>query len=206
MVIYGNTAEDLGQFNIEVDLDSSLTDTVSAVEGNLEDLPPAFHSNMLTIKELVSSLKIFSHSLVELDAPPILRKFLLLVYKILGSQNSAVAADKVISSLLSVNSTYGAPCSSLRTIDSEQLEINGLISCRGAMHALTEAEKELLDLYKRLHIQSGDPSEFSGECLFLEFEEGVPTSKELMDTLHQHFDFCSSEYVGYRHLSPVSGI
>ncbi|KAL8527003.1 hypothetical protein ACS0TY_016029 [Phlomoides rotata] len=202
MVIYGNTAEDLGQFNIEVDLDSSLTDTVSAVEGNLEDLPPAFHSNMLTIKELVSTLKIFSHALIELDVPLELKRFLLLVYKTLGSQNSAAAADKVISSLLSVNSTYGAPCSSRRTINSKQLEINGLISCRDANEAITGAERELLDLYERFQIQSGDPSaESSGECFFLDFEEGVPTSKELMDTLHQHFDFCSSENVGYQHLS-----
>ncbi|KAI3473382.1 hypothetical protein Pfo_030672 [Paulownia fortunei] len=75
MVIYGNTAEDLGQFNIEVDLDTSLTDTVTAVEGNLEDLPPAFHPTMLTIRELVSPLKILSQAVVVLDIPLELRNF-----------------------------------------------------------------------------------------------------------------------------------
>lgn len=208
MVIYGNTAEDLGQFNIEVDLDSSLTDSVCAVEGNLEDLPPAFHPTMLTIKELVSPLKILSQAVVISDVPLELRKFLLLVFKILDSQNLGVAADKVISSLLSVTSTYGIPCSSHKTIDPKQLGIDGLISGGDANHSLSEAEKELLDLYKRFQNQSGDPSaESSGECLFLESEEGVPTSKELMDTLHRHFDFCSSAgNVGYQQLSQVGGI
>ncbi|KAI3472074.1 hypothetical protein Pfo_029110 [Paulownia fortunei] len=63
--------------------------------------------------------------------------------------------------------------------------------------------KELLDLYKRLQNQSEDPSaDSSAESLVLEFEAGVPTSKELLETLHQHFDFCSSAgNVGYLHLS-----
>ncbi|KAI3471763.1 hypothetical protein Pfo_028416 [Paulownia fortunei] len=203
MVIYGNTAEDLGQFNIEVDLDTSLTDTVTAVEGNLEDLPPAFHPTMLTIRELVSPLKILSQAVVVLDIPLELRKFLLLVFKSLDSQNLGVAADKVISSLLSVTSTYGTPCSSHKTIDPKQLGIDRLISGGDADHTVTEALKELLDLYKRLQNQSEDPSaDSSAESLVLEFEAGVPTSKELLETLHQHFDFCSSAgNVGYLHLS-----
>jgi len=206
MVIYGNTAEDLGQFNIEVDLDSSLTDTVSAVEGNLEDLPPAFHSNMLTIKELVSTMKIFSQALFELDVPLELRKYIKLVLKILDAQIPA-AADKSISSLVSVISNYVAPCLS-RGIKSKLWEINGLINGGGANQAFTEAEKELLDLYKRHQNQSWYPSaESSGECSFNEFEEGVPSSKELMDILHQHFDFhISADIVGYQHLSLVGGI
>ncbi|KAL6273237.1 hypothetical protein ACE6H2_023929 [Prunus campanulata] len=46
-VIYGNTAEDLGQFNIEFD-DSSITNLVSSAVGKLEDLPLALHSTYLT--------------------------------------------------------------------------------------------------------------------------------------------------------------
>ncbi|KAK6147265.1 hypothetical protein DH2020_018177 [Rehmannia glutinosa] len=180
MVIYGNTAEDLGQFSIEVDLDGSFTDTVSAVEGNLEDLPPAFHPTMLTIKEPVPPLKILSQAVVELDIPLELRKFLLLVFKSLDSQNLGEAADKP-----------------------KQLGSDRPVSGGDADHTVTEAGEELLDLYRRLQNQSGDPSaESSTESLFLESEAGAPTSKELMETLHQHFDFCSSAgNVGYLHLS-----
>ncbi|KAH6806170.1 hypothetical protein C2S51_031001 [Perilla frutescens var. frutescens] len=203
MVIYGNTAEDLGQFNIEVDLDSSLTDTVSAVEGNLEDLPPAFHSTMLTIEELVSPLKILSQAVVKSDIPLELRNFLLPVFKIFDSQNVDVTADTVISSLLSVTSTYRIACSSHKNLVPKQLGIDGLRSGGDTNQTLIEAENELLDLYKMLQNQSGDPSaESSGECLFPESEEDCPTSKELMDTLQCHFDFYSSNgNVGYQHLS-----
>lgn len=204
MVIYGNTAEDLGQFNIGVDLDSSLTDTVSAVEGNLEDLPPAFHSTMLTIEELVSPLKLLSQPVVKADISLELRKFLLLVFKILDSQNLGVAADEVISSLLSVASTYRIPCPSHKNIEPKQLGTDGLRSGVDTNQTLIEAEKELLDLYGGLQNQSGDSSaESFGESLFPESEEDCPTSKELMDTLQRHFDFYSiTSDVGYRHLSP----
>ncbi|KAK4414757.1 protein virilizer [Sesamum alatum] len=203
MVIYGNTAEDLGQFNIEVDLDNSLTVTVSAVEGKVEDLPPAFHPNTLTIKEIVSPLKILSQAVVILDLPLELRKYLLLVFKSLDSQNLGEAADKVISSLLSVISTCGGPCSSHNPIDPKQLGIDRLMSSGDGDDTLTEVEKELFDLYKRLQDQSGDPcGESSAESLFLESEAGIPTSKVLMDSLHQQFDFCNSTGdVGYPHLS-----
>ncbi|XP_057778024.1 protein virilizer homolog isoform X2 [Salvia miltiorrhiza] len=202
MVIYGNTAEDLGQFNIEVDLDSSLTDTVSTVEGNLQDLPPAFHSTMLTIEELVSPLKILSQAAVKSDIPLELRKFLLLVFKILDSENVGLAADNVISTLLSVTSTYRMTCSSHNNTEQTQLGFDGVRSGGDTYQTLIEAEKELLDLYKMIQNQSGEPSaEASGECMFLKSEE-VPTSKELMDTLHRHFDFYSSAHnVGYKHLS-----
>ncbi|KAL3642732.1 hypothetical protein CASFOL_013547 [Castilleja foliolosa] len=202
MVIYGNTAEDLGQFNIDVDLDGSLTDTVSAVEGDLEDLPPAFHPTMFTIKELVSPLKILSQAVVVLDIPLELRKFLLLVYKSLDSQNLREAADKVISSLLLVTPKYRTHCSSKKNVDPKQLGLDIVIS-GGDEHSFTEAGEELLDLYKRLHNESEDPSaESSAESLFLESEADVPTSKELMETLHQHFDFCSGAgNVGYVHFS-----
>ncbi|KAL0338696.1 UNVERIFIED_CONTAM: protein virilizer [Sesamum angustifolium] len=172
MVIYGNTAEDLGQFNIEVDLDNTLTDTVSGVEGKVEDLPPAFHPNTLTIKEIVSPLKILSQAVVMLDLP----------LDDLNLRN---------------------PCSPYNPIDPKQQGIDRLMSSGDADHALTEAGKELFDVYKRLQNQSGDQSgELSAESFFLESEAGIPTSKVLMDSLHQQFDFCNSTGdVGYPHLS-----
>lgn len=40
LVVYGNTAEDLGQCNIELDVDNSLANFVSTSLAKLEDLPP----------------------------------------------------------------------------------------------------------------------------------------------------------------------
>ncbi|KAL6575077.1 hypothetical protein OROMI_012362 [Orobanche minor] len=202
MVVYGNTAEDLGQFNIDVDLDNSLTDTTGAVEGNLEDLPPAFHPVMLTVKELVSPLRILSQTVVVLDIPLELRKFLQLVFKSLDCQNLGEAADTVISSFLLVTLNYSTHCLSQKNVDPKQLGIDRLIS-GGDDYTLTEAGNELLDLCKRLQNESGDHfAESLAESLFIESEAGIPTSKDLTETLHQHFDFCSGAgNVGYLHFS-----
>ncbi|KAL6507772.1 hypothetical protein OROGR_023967 [Orobanche gracilis] len=202
MVVYGNTAEDLGQFNIDVDLDNSLTDTTSAVEGNLEDLPPAFHPVMLTVKELVSPLRILSQAVVVLDIPLELRKFMLLLFKSLNCQNLGEAADTVISSFLLVTLNYRTHCLSHKNVDPKQLGIDRLIS-GGDDHTLTEAGNELLDLCKRLQNESGDHfAESLAESLFIESDAGIPTSKDLTETLHRHFDFCSGAgNVGYSHFS-----
>ncbi|XP_075509532.1 LOW QUALITY PROTEIN: protein virilizer homolog [Primulina tabacum] len=196
MVIYGNTAEDLGQFNIEVDIDSSLIDTVCAIEGNLEDLPPAFRSTKLTNKELLSPLNILNIAAVASDVPLELRLFLQLVLKILDSKNLGGAADKVFNSLLSVASSY-------QTIDLNQLRIDGSKHGGDTYHILADALKELLDVDKAFQNLSGNLStEYSAKSLFLESEAHVPSSKELLDTLQEHFYFCGSAgKVGYQHLS-----
>ncbi|XP_073157771.1 protein virilizer homolog isoform X2 [Henckelia pumila] len=196
MVIYGNTAEDLGQFNIEVDLDSSLIDTVCAIEGNLEDLPTAFRSTKLRNKELVSPLNILNRATVASDVPLELRQFLQLVLKILDSKNLGGAADKVLSSLLSAASSY-------QTINLNQLRIDGSKHGGDTHRILADAVKELFDVDKILQNPSGKFStESSGEILFYESEARVPTSAELLDTLQEHFDFCGSAgNVGYQHLS-----
>ncbi|CAA0831811.1 embryo defective 2016 [Striga hermonthica] len=202
MVIYGNTAEDLGQFNIDVDLDSSLTDTVSAVEGNLEDLPPAFHPNMSTIKELISPLKILSRPAAVLDIPSELRRFLVLVFKSLDSQNLGEAADKVISSLLLVASKYRTRGPSHEHVDPKQL-VPGTVISGLDDRTLIEAEEEVLGLYNKLQNESGELSaELSAESLFLDSKEDGVTSKELVEILHQHFDFSGGiGNVGYLHIS-----
>ncbi|KZV32655.1 hypothetical protein F511_36386 [Dorcoceras hygrometricum] len=196
MVIYGNTAEDLGQYNIEVDLDSSLIDTVCSIEGNLEDLPPAFRSTKLTNKELVSPLNLLNRAAVALDIPLELRQFLQLVLKILGSKNLGEAVDKALNSLLSVASSY-------QTIDLSRLRIDGSKHGGDTHHVLADAVKELLDIDKMLQNLSGNLfNESSAESLFLESEARMPTSKELLDTLEEHFDFCGSAgNVGFQHLS-----
>ncbi|XP_022842441.1 uncharacterized protein LOC111366041 isoform X1 [Olea europaea var. sylvestris] len=196
MVIYGNTAEDLGQFNIEVDLDSSLTDNVSAIEGKLEDLPPAFRPMKPTIEELVLPLKILSQTVIALDIPLEIKTCLHLAFKILGSLNLGAAADKVLSSLLSVASIYATPHLSYETINKKRLSVDILKSGGEAHHILTEARKELSDVFKSLRFHSG-----GSDSLCSEYE--VPTPKELVSTLYEHFDFCgNSGNVGYPELSP----
>ncbi|KAI3455234.1 hypothetical protein Pfo_011897 [Paulownia fortunei] len=84
-----------------------------------------------------------------------------------------------------------------------QLGIDRLISGEDADHMLTEVGKELSDVYVRLQSQSVDPSaESSAESMSLKSGTDVPTIKDLVDALHQHFDFCShAGNVGYPHIS-----
>ncbi|CAA3021769.1 Hypothetical predicted protein [Olea europaea subsp. europaea] len=195
MVIYGNTAEDLGQFNIEVDLDGTLTDNVSAIEGKLEDLPPAFRPMKPTIEELVFPLKILSQSVIALDIPLEIKKFLYLAFQTLESPNLGAVADKVLSSMLSVASIYATPYLSHETINQKKFGIDILKSNGEAHQVLTEARKELSDIFKGLRDQSE-----GSDSLCFEYE--VPTSKELVDTLYKHFDFCGNYgNFGYPQLS-----
>ncbi|KAI7728685.1 hypothetical protein M8C21_019056 [Ambrosia artemisiifolia] len=58
LVIYGNTGEDLGQFNIEVDLDSSLTNTMSF---KILEMPNAGYDALNTVvNSLVSAATMYS--------------------------------------------------------------------------------------------------------------------------------------------------
>ncbi|KAI8551277.1 hypothetical protein RHMOL_Rhmol06G0173100 [Rhododendron molle] len=93
LVIYGHTAEDLGQFNIEVDLDSTLANTVSCIEGKLEDLPPALHPINVTIEDLIFMPKALS---LEVPASDISVEAKPRTFKLLQLSNRGDVNDKVI--------------------------------------------------------------------------------------------------------------
>lgn len=106
LIVYGNTAEDLGQFNIGFDMDNSFANVVcSPSEGKLEDLPPALHSNKLLFVESMASLKFMSLPFTKFEVSPHLKQFLLLAVKIsqvpdMENQLSEIVGD-VVSAVLS---------------------------------------------------------------------------------------------------------
>ncbi|WOL04309.1 hypothetical protein Cni_G13030 [Canna indica] len=101
LIVYGNTAEDLGQFNIEFDLDSSLANVVcSPLEGKLEDLPPGLHSNKLFEESLVS-LKSKSFPVAKFEVPSELKQFVLLAVKTGQSPDIEDQLSEIVSSIVS---------------------------------------------------------------------------------------------------------
>lgn len=202
LVVYGNTAEDLGQFNIEFD-DSSLTDIASSVEGNLEDLPLPIHCAKSTNEEVVCSLQALLQPDSVLDLSIEVKQLLQLVLKILEVQEPGNAVHKVVGAVVSAASAYitqdlpsGAinrkPLSWGRSKDSKELQT-----------VISECK---LELYKVLQLESGDMLvESSAECSLLEHDNNPVTSKFLVDMFHQYFHIESnSSSVRHPLLSKVS--
>lgn len=186
LVIYGNTAEDLGQFNIEVELDNSLANTVSVVEGNLDDLPLALHPTNVTIQENLSPLKSLSLKVPQLDIPIEIKQFLQLALKILDCQNLGHVTDRLLSSILSVASVYATSCLHSTVTINKQLRLD---NSDGDVHnVLIEAGKELSDIYKDLNYQSGNElSEFSTEGVCAVLGADIASTEQLVDALSHYF-------------------
>ncbi|KAK7268102.1 hypothetical protein RIF29_20789 [Crotalaria pallida] len=201
LVIYGNTAEDLGQFNIEFN-DNALTDLADSAEGKLEDLPLALHSTSFTIEDSASSLSVLSIPVPAADISFEVKLFLQLMLKILEFTELGDAGHKVVSTVVSAISSY---------ISSDVCEsISGRYQTRKRsdkfedLHSVVnEARKELLEVYKVLLKNSGSKS---SECLFdgndLELEAELLDSKVLVDMFNQYFHFRRhSSYIGDHCLS-----
>lgn len=197
LVIYGNTGEDLGQFNIEVDLDSSLTNTVSIVEGNLEDLPAALNPVKSAIEEPISPLKSLSLLPIASDISVEMKQFLQLSFKILEMPNAGDALNTVVNSLVSTAITYSTQSLQCASTSHEQLT-EGRVVDRGESHCdLSQVRKELLDIFSSLQTTTGNSLlENLTENIFLESEGDLVTSRQLVDTLRQHYHaFSNSESV-----------
>ncbi|KAI3523135.1 hypothetical protein L1887_01192 [Cichorium endivia] len=184
LVIYGNTGEDLGQFNIEVDLDTSLTNTVSIVEGNLEDLPPALNPAKSAIEEPIFPLKSLTFKHIASDISVDIKQFLNLCFKILEIPNGGGdALNTVINSLVSAAVTYSTQ--SLKCASNRE---GRLVDHEESFFDFSEARKELLDIFTSLITSSRDSlRENLSENDFLESEGDLVTSKQLVDTLSQHY-------------------
>ncbi|XP_027174907.1 protein virilizer homolog [Coffea eugenioides] len=195
LVIYGNTAEDLGQFNIEVDLDSSLTHTVSAIEGDLEDLPPALCPTNLTIEESLSTLNKLSFKVARVDIPVEHKQFLQLMFKLLESQNLGAATDTVISSMLSAALVHATPNLYSTIINQKHVGMDKFRDNGGFDDVLNEARKELMDVYKTFKQGGYFPAESSTENMSFESEADMPTSKQLVDLLSLYFKFGSNHEI-----------
>ncbi|XVF76085.1 hypothetical protein PTKIN_Ptkin13bG0237800 [Pterospermum kingtungense] len=190
LVIYGNTAEDLGQFNIEFD-DSSLTNLVSSADGKLDDLPLPLRTFNRTFEESISSLNVLSSPVIPVDLSVEVKQLLQLMLKILELPNLGHAVHKVVSAV-------ALAASSLITFDLDSNAINQKHLTSGKNkdfekldHGISEARKELLELYN-------ESSESLTECSFLEFDADLAPSRQLVEMLSPYFYFSKSS-CGFGH-------
>ncbi|OMO49780.1 Protein virilizer, partial [Corchorus capsularis] len=204
LVIYGNTAEDLGQFNIEFD-DSSLTDLVSSADGKLEDLPLALRTINRTFEESLCSLNVLSLPVVTLDLSVEVKQLLHLMLKILELANLDYTVHKVVS-------TVGLAASSLVTFDIDSNAINQKHLMLGrdkdfkeSDSGISEAKKELLELYEALQSKSMLGSS-EMECSFMESDADLASSKQLVEMLLPYFHFNRSSGFGHQQLSESNNV
>ncbi|KAK7278744.1 hypothetical protein RJT34_23780 [Clitoria ternatea] len=185
LVIYGNTAEDLGQFNIEFD-DNALTDLVDSTEGKLEDLPPALRSTNFRIDDS-RSLSVLSIPVPATDISLELKCFLQLMLKILEFSELGDAGHKIVSTVVSAISSY------ISSDICESISGRNLIPKRSEnfeeLHSVVnEAKKDLLEVYKILHQKfRSESSECSSDGNSFELDAEMLGSKTLVDTFNQYF-------------------
>lgn len=190
LVIYGNTAEDLGQFNIEFD-DNSLTNLVSSVDGKLEDLPLALCTINRTIEESLYSLNVLSLPVTTSDISVEVKQFLQLILKILELPNLGSALHKVVSAVVSAASSYISCDLDSNTINQKPLTSGSAKDCEQVSLVITEAKKELIELYESLQNQLVNGS-FEPGYTFMESDADLVSSKQLVETLYPYFHFDSS--------------
>ncbi|XP_006651539.1 protein virilizer homolog isoform X2 [Oryza brachyantha] len=193
LVIYGNTAEDLGQFNIELDLDHSLANVVSSPsEGKLEDLPPALHSSKFTIEESLSSLKPLSSQATKLDLSIEVKKILhltLTMYQIPNVENLIPnLGSEVISAVLKYVSASTNCMSHNWNQDLANCFAKDNVDSQGTSGSLLmEASNELFDIWKNVNFIV-DTSAFDYNGLAFRLEE-LPTTKDIFALFDNHFPY-----------------
>ncbi|MCL7035040.1 hypothetical protein MKW94_011950 [Papaver nudicaule] len=192
LVVYGNTAEDLGQFNIDFDLDSSLANLVcSSSEGKLEDLPPALRSTKLSLEESLCSLKSLCLPVPEPDLTLELKEFIHLIYKVFDASSIGNDVHNVVSTVASAVSTYVT--SSLQFTEppcNQNGQINSLNCLKEPNSNLSQAINELSELYKMILQKSGNVSnELSGDSDMIEsdVEMATPVFELLLDVLDRYY-------------------
>lgn len=201
LVIYGNTAEDLGQFNIEFD-DNSLTNLVSSAEGKLEELPLALHSTNRTIEESITSLHVLSLPVAAADISVEVKQFLQLILKLLELPNLEDSVHEVINTVVTAVCSYVTRDLCCETINQKHLKMGGSKDFEELHRVINEARKELLQVLQ--HGSRDVSSDLLAECTFLESEADLATSKQLVDMLSQYFSFNrNSTNVGRHQFSQV---
>ena len=189
LVIYGNTAEDLGQFNIEFG-DSFITNIVRSADGKLEDLPLALRSTNMTMEEPISALKALSVPLPASDMSLEAKKLLQLFLKIWELPDLGNKLSKIVSILVSVASSYVTHAGGRSN------------SCEELQNVNSKAVNDLFELYQ--HETENAPAKFLEDGSFLESEADLTTSKQLVDMLRHYFSFKKeSLQVGDHQISKV---
>lgn len=154
LVVYGNTAEELGQFSVEFDLDNSLASLVrSPAEGKIEDLPLALQPIKPTFEESISSLRQL-HRIVEPLQLPLVKQILYLSVKIGQMSLDEGSAQKLIKALLSATSPFLSIEFSTTVITGNhkrnKIMPSDVNSPQIILSNLVETKNELMDLYKKL--------------------------------------------------------
>lgn len=191
MVIYGNTAEDLGQFNVEFETDSSLANVVySSSDGNLEDLPPALRSTKLTFEEYISSFGSLGFPFPDLDITPDMKQFLQLAFMISKVSNEQSTICKLVTTVVSAVSSYVKSDNSSVPVYWDHHMLSGSIDDKKdpqqVIHVISEARKELFEIYKNLRHSVGSSLLLEDEIV-LGPEAEVPTSEVLVEMFSQTF-------------------
>lgn len=207
LVVYGNTAEDLGQYNVEFDLDSSLANLVSSSEAKLEDLPPLLHSRIPKFEESISFLKALPSVLPAIDISVDIRQFMQLIFKILDTSDFDVLGKDVMTLVTAAAATFFTSDLASTGITLQQLNLGGIANVEKPHHVFIEAKRNLLDFCKK-HMETGCTyGDFLEECSFLESEADLTTSKDLVDMLFQHFQINKETlFVGHSHLSQSNNL
>lgn len=207
LVIYGNTAEDLGQFNIEFD-DSSLTNITNSAEGELEDLPMPLRTTNFMSKEFTCSLNALPLPVSVLDMSLGVKQLLQSILRILELRAHGDAVQKALSTIVSAVSTYTTHDLSGVGISEKCLKSGRLKNGKKLALATNEAAGELLELYNILQQESAQfLAKPSAETNFLDMDIDSVNFKHLVDMFGKHFHFESdSLFVGHPVLSKVTAL
>ncbi|KAJ4781842.1 embryo defective 2016 [Rhynchospora pubera] len=174
LVVYGNTAEDLGQFNVELDLDNSLANVVySPSEGKLEDLPPALHSSSkFTLNEPLPHLKSLCLQFPESDMSSEVKQFLYHALRACDSCDLVNFDVGILSSIISSVSSFAMP-----NIDVLQETLS--LRSEKSLHSMAEDRDRVLQIWKELGSMESDMD--------------ILSTTELMGLFSRFFPFFKSE-------------
>lgn len=190
LVIYGNTAEDLGQFNIELGLDHSLANVVSSPsEGKFEDLPPALHSSKFKFEESLSSLKPLSFQSTDLDLSLEVKKILYLALKLYQVPSVENLIPDLGSAVISAVSKYVTTSNCMPHSWNQDLA-DGFnksnLDPQGSNNIHTEVSEELLEIWKNVHSVAATRNGDNGFAFVL---EEIPTTKILFELFNSCFPY-----------------
>lgn len=196
MVIYGNTAEDLGQFNIEVDLDSSLHNLVSSSESKLDDLPPALHLKDLTVDD-----SIFSVDSLNIMVPPAyisieVKQLLQLSFRIFEIPNLGDMVDSLVNIIVSAAASFAAGKRLYDIVNQRDVTNN-----ESRTYELIQARQDLLALVQKLHESGYLTADLLAEFTFLESDGNLVAPKQLMDMFTEFVQYLNTSQ--HPHLSEV---
>ncbi|KAJ0980701.1 hypothetical protein J5N97_008956 [Dioscorea zingiberensis] len=208
LVVYGNTAEDLGQFNIDFDLDNSLANVVSSPsDGKFEDLPPPLCSTKFSLEESLSSLGTLSFSIPVIELTPQMKRFLLLILKICQLPDREAFSELVRVVVPVVSSYVKSDNNIANSWDHKNvgMSVDNKLAGQHIALLLADANSQLCELYKH-HQSAMKINELLEDDFVLGTDADIPSSELLMDMFCQCFSFMEKTSVlNHPHVSQNEG-